>query len=314
MSEERRSDGTDTVARIDPDVGAPTDVGLPTFDLLDLRVRAPAPTPFGSADAENDITAPTTFRLVAHDRLCTPFRFLYGGSGIAACAEAAERSTRRPVQWITAQYLGSPPPGAELDVDVTVDASGRSSSQTRVLVTDTATGDVVIAALAAHNVRPRGDEQAFGVAPDVPPPDEAEDFLEPFATDGHVSFFDQLERKMAAGRMRPDDIGPRSDGSLAMWVRLRDGGIGSAATQGFVADVGPLAACIRLGIPLGGTSLDNTIRVVDAEPTEWVLFDMHVDGFARSVAHTTVRLWSDDGRLLGLAQQSAIIRTSHHRR
>ena len=287
--------------RADASVPTPSDPAadvLPRFRLLDL------------ASTED----PNRFRLVAHDRLCTPFRFLYGGSGIAASAEAAERATGRPLQWITTQFLGSPGPGAELDVDVLIEATGRASSQTRITVSDAETGEAMIASLAAHNVRPTGDEEPFLPMPDVPAPEECSDFAEPFGAIEVDSFFRQLDRRMAAGRLAPGEVGPREDGVLAMWVRLRDEPIGSAATQGFVADIGPLAACAKLGIPLGGTSLDNTIRMVDARPSEWVLFDMHVDGFARSVAHTTVRVWSRDGRLLGLAQQSAIIRTSHHTR
>ena len=44
-----------------------------------------------------------------------------------------------------------------------------------------------------------------------------------------------------------------------------------------------------------------------------VLLEAIADGFQRSVGHATVRLWSQDGGLLGIAQQSAIVRTSHHR-
>ncbi|MEL6892693.1 MAG: acyl-CoA thioesterase domain-containing protein [Actinomycetota bacterium] len=268
------------------------------FELLDLRPS----------------TDPTSFRLVALDRLCTPFRFLYGGSGVAASAEAAERATGRPVQWMTTQFLAPPGPGAELDVDVSVMATGRASSQTQVTVTDVATGQPMLTSLAAHNVRATGDERFFAAMPSVDPPEACGDFFEPFAIVEHESFFAHLERRMAAGRLAQDAVDQPDDGPLAIWVRLRDGDIGSAATQAFVADIGPLAACARLGVPPGGTSLDNTLRVVDTAPSEWVLFDMQVDGFARSVAHTTVQVWSEDGRLLGLAQQSAIIRTSHHDR
>lgn len=97
-----------------------------------------------------------------------------------------------------------------------------------------------------------------------------------------------------------------------MWARLLDQDVGSPATQGFVADMGPLVVCAALGVAPGGTSLDNTIRVVDPNPTEWVLIETEADGFHRSVGHSTARLWSEDGRLLGLGQQSAILRTSHH--
>ena len=40
-------------------------------------------------------------------QLCTPFGFLYGGSGLAACAVAAEAATGRPLVWITTQYVAN---------------------------------------------------------------------------------------------------------------------------------------------------------------------------------------------------------------
>ena len=57
-----------------------------------------------------------------------------------------------------------------------------------------------------------------------------------------------------------------------------------------------------------GRSLDNTLRVVQLRPTEWVLCDirMHavVDGYAQGVAF----LWSEDGNLLATASQSMSIK------
>jgi acyl-CoA thioesterase len=88
--------------------------------------------------------------------------------------------------------------------------------------------------------------------------------------------------------------------------------IGSAATQAFIADIIPLAVCAALGAMPGGTSLDNTVRIIDTEPSEWVLLDIVADGYHRSIGHGSLRLWSQDGRLIGTAQQTCIIRTSHH--
>ena len=101
-------------------------------------------------------------------------------------------------------------------------------------------------------------------------------------------------------------------GPLALWCRIPDHVIGSGATQAFIADIIPLAVSAALGVAPGGTSLDNTVRIIDPEPSEWVLLDIVADGFHRSIGHGSLRLWSQDGRLIGTAQQTCIIRTSHH--
>ena len=40
--------------------------------------------------------------------------------------------------------------------------------------------------------------------------------------------------------------------------------------------------------------------------------DPQPEGHQRSLGHGSVRMWSEDGRLLGTAQQTCIVRTSHH--
>jgi acyl-CoA thioesterase-2 len=48
--------------------------------------------------------------------------------------------------------------------------------------------------------------------------------------------------------------------------------------------------------------------------TEWVLLEIVPDSFQRSIGHGTVRMWAESGELLAVAQQTCIIRTSHHQR
>jgi acyl-CoA thioesterase len=254
---------------------------------------------------------PTSFQLAVRPEICTPFRFLYGGTGVAASAEASERAVGRPLQWITTQFLGSPTPGQVVDITVDVAVTGRSSTQTQVV--GSVGGVTMFTSLCAHNIRPAGDAESFSAMPDVAPPSRCRHLREIFDTGGGDSFFDALDRRVAAGEFANDAVGSPQRGPLAVWCRLRSGPTGSAATQGFVADLGPLAVCATLGIAPGGTSLDNTLRIVDDRPSDWVLIELRADGFHRSVGHSTARLWSEDGRLLGIAQQSAIIRRSHHR-
>ena len=136
---------------------------LPTFDLLDLQ-----PT-----------DDPNRLQLRARKELCTPFGFLYGGSGIAASIEAAERVTQRPLQWITTQFIGSPAPDEVIDLDVSIGAAGKATTQAQV--TGTVDGRAVFTSLCAHTDRPSGDVVGFGSMPDVPSPDDCESMSEPFA-------------------------------------------------------------------------------------------------------------------------------------
>lgn len=271
---------------------------LPTFPLLGLQ-----PT-----------EDPRKLRLPVTDPLATPFGFLYGGSGIAASAEAAERVAGRPLVWITTQFLGSPTTGDVVDLAVDLTVEGRVTTQASVVgrIGD----EVVFSSLAALTARDAGDETAFATMPDVPAPDECEPMHLPFDVETGPTFFDHLERRAAAGRFGLDAIDRPQEGPLALWCRVTgtNDGIGSPATQAFVADIVPMAICAALGRPTGGSSLDNTLRIVDHRPSEWVLLEVVADGFQRSVGHGSVRIWSDDGRLVGLAQQSALIRTSHQRR
>jgi len=269
---------------------------LPSFDVLDLQTTEDA----------------LRFRLVAHGELCTPFGFLYGGSGIAASIEAAELATGRPLQWITTQFIGSPVPDDVIDLEVMLLADGRATTQAQVVAS--VDGRPMFTSLCAHTQRPSGDGAHFLRMPDVPAPEDCPSMSEPFTAVLAGTFFDHLERRLAVGRIAVDAVDHPQVGPLAMWCRIPRHQIGSAATQAFVADIIPLAVCASLGVMPGGTSLDNTVRVVDPGPSEWVLLDIVAEGFHRSIGHGSLRIWSRDGRLLGTAQQTCIIRTSHHTR
>ena len=58
----------------------------------------------------------------------------------------------------------------------------------------------------------------------------------------------------------------------------------------------------------GGNSLDNTLRVVSLEPTEWILCDVHIHALARGFGHGRIHLWSENKKLLATANQSVIVR------
>ena len=75
-----------------------------------------------------------------------------------------------------------------------------------------------------------------------------------------------------------------------------------------MADHVPSGAGAALGRDAGGNSLDNTIRFLDPEPTEWVLGDITIIAAANGFAHGAIRLFAESGRLLATASQSMILR------
>jgi acyl-CoA thioesterase len=57
-----------------------------------------------------------------------------------------------------------------------------------------------------------------------------------------------------------------------------------------------------------GRSLDNTLRTVQLEPTEWVLCDMRMHALVAGYAQGIAFLWSEAGTLLGTASQTVAVR------
>jgi acyl-CoA thioesterase-2 len=238
--------------------------------------------------------------------LCTPFGWLYGGSGVAACSVAAEAATGKPLVWITTQYVANARPGETVELAVDVVVEGHSTSQTHVH--GTVEGRTVLHATTAHTDRPTGELHWWGEMPEVSAPEDATPFALPFEHVSDDSFVHRMDRYLV-----PEMAELAAQGRAAMWVRVPGWPIGSPASQGFVADIIPLVLGLALGRPPGGTSLDNTVRIVQEEPTDdWILLDIEAEGMHRSIGCGRVRLWRRDGTLIGVGTQSAIIRTSHH--
>jgi acyl-CoA thioesterase len=94
-----------------------------------------------------------------------------------------------------------------------------------------------------------------------------------------------------------------------MWARLPSiiDGV-DAATLGVLGDFVPRGIGQALGIRAGGNSLDNTLRVINLVPTQWVLIDIKAHGLARGFGHGLVHMFAEDGTLMATASQSCIAR------
>jgi acyl-CoA thioesterase len=146
-------------------------------------------------------------------------------------------------------------------------------------------------------------------APDVPPPDECPPRRLPDF--GTASIFDRIDVRLARGRsyeeLSTGTAGP-GDPTSALWARVPGHLEPSAATLAIIGDYVTGGVSQPLGRRVMSRSLDNTIRVVHLEPTEWILCEIRIDALVDGYGQGVAYLWSQRGNLLATASQSMSIR------
>jgi acyl-CoA thioesterase len=277
-------------------------------DPSPARSLRPDPGTPGSARAFLGLQAthnPHRWVLPVRPAICTPADFLFGGSGLAAAAEALEAATGRPLVWATAQYLSFARPPSILDLDTRVAVAGRSVTQARAVGH---VGDREIFTVNAALGRREFDAEGQWVRKPAAPPPEACPPARRWWAEGIESIHSRVELRVADGKPDVRDGTPSPDGRSLLWARFLEPMDEGAAALALVADFMPSGIGRALGRHGGGNSLDNTLRVLDVARSEWVLGDIRVHGLRNGFAHGLMHLWSQDGRLLATGSQSAIVR------
>jgi len=250
---------------------------------------------------------PASFALPVTVGIATGGNFLFGGCALGAAIVAMERCLDRPVVWATAQYLSFATVGEVMQIDVTVASSGRYTSQARVVGY---VGDrEILTVNAGLGERPVRYEGQWATRPDVPGPEESVARTNRWALPG--SLMERLEMRIAKGRQWDDLAGGmgQQDGTAALWIRMPKIEISGAALA-VLGDYVPYGISQTLGEWTQANSLDNTLRIVNVVPTDWVLLDIRIHGIRNGFGHGLVHLWSTDGTLLATASQTAIVRES----
>jgi acyl-CoA thioesterase II len=254
---------------------------------------------FGLARTED----PRAWRLPVVPELCSGMGALFGGCGLGAAIEALEVTTGRPLVWATAQYLSFAPSGVILDINTVEVVRGHQVSQARAV--GRVDGEEILTVNAALGRRELRWSGAWAQRPDVPAPNRCPPRQVQARHQGTI--MDRLDMRLADARDFEELEGTPGDGRCALWVRLPDLDM-SAAALAVVGDYVPFGIGQALGRRTGSNSLDNTLRVATRQPTEWILADVRVHAVEDGFGHGLVHLWAEDGRLLGTASQSAIVR------
>ncbi len=231
---------------------------------------------------------------------------LYGGAGLAAVVAAMEAATGRPTRWVTCQFAASAKEGQTLRVDVGEDARGHRVSQAHAVAT--VDGRVALRASAAlGDDRDGAPSHHWLEMPDVPGPEDCEEPLFPGSDDD--SAITLSERRLA---FSPDEFEaghPRGPGfRIGLWTRIIGHDTGTAAMLGWIADMVPMGVGVGLGERMGGSSLDNTLRIVASVSADWVLVDLRPTSASGGYGHGDVHLWTPEGQLLATGSQTAAMR------
>ena len=265
-----------------------------------MPIRMDGSTFLGLAATHN----PHRWVLPVRPSIATGHKFLFGGCGLAATAEALHRTCERPLVWVTAQYLAFAMVDEVVDLDVTVATSGRHTTQARVIAH---VGDREIFTVnAALGERPVPYEGDFAAMPDAPPPEECE--VRSDRWDVGETIGNHTEARLISARQWSDLPGhPAPGGKVSLWLRMPEVEM-SVTPLSIFGDYVPYGINQALGRWVFANSLDNTIRIAQMVPTDWVLAEISIYAVHNGFGHGHVHLWAQDGTLLATASQSAIVR------
>jgi acyl-CoA thioesterase II len=236
---------------------------------------------------------------------------LYGGAGIAAASAAIESATGRPLRWITCQFVDTARVGDTVRVEVAVEAEGRHTHQ--CAVRGHVDGRTVFRAVGATGTpRPGVPDGVWVAMPDVPPADACPPMPLPDSVDTAGTSLDAMERRFAGGPPLQEFLQdqPRPPGvQVSFWTRLTgEADNGSPAALGWLSDMVAMSIVAGLGAAVGGSSLDNTIRMVERASPPWVLVDLRPTAASDGYGYGDAHLWSPEGRLLATASQTVSLR------
>jgi len=224
---------------------------------------------------------------------------LNGGSSLGLLVEAMEQVSGMPLFSVSCQYVNLIKQGDEVTALAEILSSGKSAMQMRATLTGPA--GVQVCAIGTVGAM-TAEAEVFAPRDEQPPPEQSTP--RPWMKPLPGSLMDTLDVRVASHS--PDRVG--------LWIRY-PAGAGkpmSASLLATFADHPPFGLSFLLGNQRYGISLDSSYRTVTPpegfDAAGWVQLDMHYDFIGPQFALATVRLWSQSGALLGVANQAMRIR------
>jgi len=210
----------------------------------------------------------------------------------------------QPARSLTLHFLNTPSVG-EAEIEVTVERQGRSTTFLSARLVQE--GQVQGKAMAVFSSERSGPSFIDETMPDVPPPEEGEEFD---TTQAPVEVFARFRAVPAIGGA-PLSGGDKAE--TAGWLRLREDQPVDAVLAALILDVWYPAPFVAITEPSVAPTLEYTVHFVGELPLEeepdWVLARLSTDQVVDGHFSEDADLWSRDGRLLARSRQVALLKS-----
>ncbi len=226
-------------------------------------------------------------------------KHMSGGACVAAMVHLLEQESGQPLIQASAQFLRAPASGKEVSFTILNLKQGRSISQLNALMLCDGVDSVRL--LATLGSRASMGDWQWTKAPTVPAPENCGRM--PFIVEHENDLHSHLDIRLALDPLENDE------GRMAFWVRTPTGTDPvSASFLSLIADYLPEAINRSIRSRAGAISLDNNIRIIARCPTPWLLCETRLSAIADGLFHGRMALFTEDGALLALAEQSGVVR------
>ena len=221
-------------------------------------------------------------------------KHLSGGAAMAAAISALEIETGKPLICASGQFVGSPAAGAQVDIAISIAKAGRSITHARA---ETSSNEVSLLNLQASVGARSGDaDHTWSSRPDAPPPSSCEKLR-----------FIRMDENDQHSHMDFRHVS-KSGGTMTFWAKAPQDRAIRSSDLALVADYLPEAVHGALGVPAGAVSLDNELRIIKRERSDWLLCVTELSTVANGLFHGRMDVFSEAGSLVGLASQSGVVR------
>jgi len=238
----------------------------------------------------------TSWTLPVTEKVISGASALFGGCATGSAVVISSLMADQPVAFASSHFGALAKLGTSVTIDARVIASGRTL--THLEFTGTVDGVESFRSRVTCGARPsQATEGEWIAAPSVSSPDDSRDFSQPVH---EGTWADRFEFRLA-------DVRSVDGPTAAWWVRPKeDDPIDVPLSAAVLTDYVTYGIGRALGVPMGGLSIDNALRVHRPVSADWYLLQIVPEAINGGLGFGEARLFAN-GALVAVGNQSIVV-------